>query len=248
MTHCLFASDLHGHAERYEKLWRATSRIRPRRSFSAATCCPREMADWTSLAPDHRDFVNDFLAAGFESVRRRTRPALPPGLPHPGQRRRPVRGGRDPRRRRPAALWSYVHDRSAALSNYRGLRLRLRPAAPLQAQGLGALRRLALRGSGLRLSGGGPALVRRARERDPLLHHRRRISRRSPATGPLEHAVFLFHTPALRDEPRPRGQRRQDDRPRPAGPARREHRDAALHRGAPAARVPCTATSTNPRA
>ena len=118
MTQCLFASDLHGQADRYEKLWRAVEEAAPAAVFLGGDLLPSGMASLASLDPAHRDFVNDFLVPGFNRVR-----------DHLGNRypRVFLVLGNDDGRFEEAAfldvavtgLWILAHDRCCSLSGYR---------------------------------------------------------------------------------------------------------------------------------
>lgn len=114
---CLFASDLHGHVDRYEKLWHAMERERPAAVFLGGDLLPLGLAGLTSAGSDHDDFVNDFLARGFEQVRNRLGRLYP--------RVSLILGNDDSRREEPAfleieeaGLWTYAHNRSCPLPPY----------------------------------------------------------------------------------------------------------------------------------
>jgi Icc-related predicted phosphoesterase len=118
VTLCLFASDLHGQAERYDKLWRAVVEAKPEAVFLGGDLLPSGMAGLASLNPAHRDFVNDFLAPGFERVRKRLGKRYPAVFM--------VMGNDDARFEEAAfldvaatGLWIYAHNRGCSLSSYR---------------------------------------------------------------------------------------------------------------------------------
>ena len=118
MTLCLFASDLHGRTERYEKLWRAIEEAEPAAIFLGGDLLPSGMAGLVSLDPAHDDFVNDFLARGFEQVRERLGERYPQVYL--------VLGNDDGLSEEAAfldvaasGLWNCAHDRSFSLSSYR---------------------------------------------------------------------------------------------------------------------------------
>jgi len=118
VTLCLFASDLHGQLERYEKLWQAIEEAKPEAVFLGGDLLPSGMMGLVSLDPAHRDFVNDFLAQGFEKVRDRLGKRYPKVF---------LILGNDDGRFEEAAfldvaatgLWIYAHNRSCDLSDYR---------------------------------------------------------------------------------------------------------------------------------
>jgi len=117
VTQCLFASDLHGQPERYEKLWRAVEQYVPEAVFLGGDLLPSGMG-LGSLNPAHRDFVNDFLAPRFDTVRNLLGKRYP--------RVFLVLGNDDGRFEEAAfmdvassGLWDYAHDRSFSFSGYR---------------------------------------------------------------------------------------------------------------------------------
>ncbi len=115
---CLFASDLHGETDRYEKLWRAIEEAGPAAVFLGGDLLPSGLAGLVSLDPSHDDFVNDFLARGFERVRERLGERYPQVYL--------VLGNDDGLSEEAAfldvaasGLWNYAHDRSFSLPSYR---------------------------------------------------------------------------------------------------------------------------------
>jgi len=118
MTACLFVSDLHGHPERYEKLWSAIEKETPAAVFLGGDLLPSGLMGMVSLDPAHRDFVNDFLVPGFERVRTRLGANYPKVF---------LILGNDDGRFEEAAfldvastgLWIYSHNRTFSLSDYR---------------------------------------------------------------------------------------------------------------------------------
>ena len=118
VTHCLFASDLHGHPERYEKLWGAVEQSTPDAVFLGGDLLPSGLMGLVSLDPAHRDFVNDFLAPGFEKLRERLGEKYPDVFL--------VLGNDDGRFEEATfldvaatGLWLYSHNRTFSLSGYR---------------------------------------------------------------------------------------------------------------------------------
>ncbi len=117
MTQCLFVSDLHGHPERYEKLWSAIEEETPAAVFLGGDLLPSGLMGMVSLDPAHRDFVNDFLAPGFERVRNLLGKRYPEVFL--------VLGNDDGRFEETAfldvaasGLWVYLHNRSFSFSGY----------------------------------------------------------------------------------------------------------------------------------
>jgi Icc-related predicted phosphoesterase len=117
VTLCLFASDLHGQPERYEKLWRAVQEAKPEAVFLGGDLLPSGMIGWVALDPAHRDFVNDFLAPGFERVKKRLGTSYPKVF---------LILGNDDGRFEEAAfldvaatrLWIHAHNRCCRLERY----------------------------------------------------------------------------------------------------------------------------------
>ncbi len=168
-----------------------------------------------------------------------SRGGLPAGLPDPRKRRRAVRGGRCPGGRAAGALG--VRARTLdRLGRLVGLRVLLHPAVPVPDQGLGAVRRVAVRGPRLHLPGGGlavgagPGTGGEARDDPAGPRGARRRRRHGSRDLPLPLA-------AVSHQPRPGRPRRPDRGPRSGGREHREHRHPAIHRGAPAPADPARA-------
>ena len=114
---CFFASDLHGQTARYESLWRAVEQSPPDAVFLGGDLLPSGLG-MASMRPDHRDFVNNFLASGFERLRQRLGTRYPEVF---------LIFGNDDCRFEEAAvldvatggLWHYAHNRSYSLGNCR---------------------------------------------------------------------------------------------------------------------------------
>ncbi|NMC71041.1 MAG: hypothetical protein GYA57_13385 [Myxococcales bacterium] len=111
MPACFFVTDLHGDAARYGKLFAAMERERPAAVFLGGDLLPGGFG-LATMAPGHRDFVNDFLAPGL----RRIRSTLGAQAP----RVFAILGNDDPRIEEAAVraaaagadpVWEYVHDR-----------------------------------------------------------------------------------------------------------------------------------------
>jgi Icc-related predicted phosphoesterase len=129
VTLCFFASDLHGRRDRYEKLWRAVEEEAPEGVFLGGDLLPFGLLGLASPAPDHRDFVKDFLATGFERVRSRLGKRYPEIF---------LILGNDDGRSEEAALldvaatglWTYAHSRICPLSAYRVIGYAYVPPTP----------------------------------------------------------------------------------------------------------------------
>lgn len=74
---CFFATDLHGSLDRYRKLFGAIRAERPAAVFLGGDLLPSFQWCTTTVGGEHRDFVNDVLAAGFEALRRDLGPDRP---------------------------------------------------------------------------------------------------------------------------------------------------------------------------
>lgn len=62
---CFFVSDLHGHIERYNKLFSRIETEKPAALFLGGDLLPHVMVSHSVLDSDHRDFINDFLVREF---------------------------------------------------------------------------------------------------------------------------------------------------------------------------------------
>ena len=117
MSTCLFVSDLHGHVDRYEKLFLAIEATQPSAVFlggdllpSGFNCRQLDKTDW-------KDFILDIIARGFQNLRDQMRDLYPQVF---------LILGNDDRRCEEAAfidaaargLWNYVHNHITKLGNY----------------------------------------------------------------------------------------------------------------------------------
>ena len=110
MKDSLFVSDLHGHPERYRKLFGAISTLRPPAVFLGGDLLPHPMIAAGPGAPGHPDFIEGFLAPGFARLRESMSGAYP--------RVFLILGNDDPRAVEEAVLaeaerglWEYAHGR-----------------------------------------------------------------------------------------------------------------------------------------
>jgi Icc-related predicted phosphoesterase len=118
VTPCLFASDLHGRPDRYEKLWRVMEEEKARAVFLGGDLLPSGLLGLVAFEPAQQDFVKDFLIPGFETVRAR----LGKGYPEVFV----ILGNDDSRNEETAfldvavtGLWVYAHNRALSLPPYR---------------------------------------------------------------------------------------------------------------------------------
>jgi len=77
MISCFFASDLHGHADRYEKLFTIIRDERPAFVFLAGDLLPSGLAQWDNPNPGSGDFLSAFLVPGFSTLRKELGEAYP---------------------------------------------------------------------------------------------------------------------------------------------------------------------------
>ena len=118
MTLCLFASDVHGRVDRYEKLFKAIEALRPRAIFLGGDLLPSPFMALASASAGHEDFVNNYLAENFQRLRQRIGDAYPAVF---------LILGNDDGKFEEAAfldvasrgLWTYVHGRYVTLEEYR---------------------------------------------------------------------------------------------------------------------------------
>ncbi len=118
MPLCFFATDLHGHVDRYESLLRLVASERPAALFLGGDLLPSGAAFARLRRDVPRDFVDDFLAVRFAELRATLGDAYPRVF---------VILGNDDARSEEAAvlagaergLWEWMHERSAELGAHR---------------------------------------------------------------------------------------------------------------------------------
>ncbi len=71
MTPCLFAADLHGHEDRYEKLFAAILQHQPAAVFLGGDLLPSGLKHVLRSEPYHDNFLNDFLIFRLSQIRRK---------------------------------------------------------------------------------------------------------------------------------------------------------------------------------
>jgi Icc-related predicted phosphoesterase len=69
MTHCFFVSDLHGHTDWYEKLFRLISDEKPHAVFIGGDIMPSALMLKQSITDAYTDFVEGFLTHSFLKLR-----------------------------------------------------------------------------------------------------------------------------------------------------------------------------------
>ena len=117
MSTCFFVSDLHGHPDRYRKLFRLIGEERPSAVFLGGDLLPSGFSEFKSLDFDHEDYVNGFL------VRQLMRLQEALGEDYP---RVFVILGNDDSRSEEATIiaaavtgvWEYIHDRRVSFSGH----------------------------------------------------------------------------------------------------------------------------------
>lgn len=117
MKRCFFASDLHGHVDRYQKLFREILDRRPGAVFLGGDLLPNPWAEANAIDPSHRDFIHGFLATEFGKILE----ALGPDYPKVFV----ILGNDDARVEESSILsvatqgiWQYAHDRCLGLGKY----------------------------------------------------------------------------------------------------------------------------------
>lgn len=68
MINCFFVADLHGHTDRYQKLFKVIAEEKPKMVFLGGDLFPSGLMALTSLDFKHQDFVNDVLVKGFSKL------------------------------------------------------------------------------------------------------------------------------------------------------------------------------------
>jgi Icc-related predicted phosphoesterase len=124
---CLFASDLHGRRERYEKLFAAVEGEQPQAVFLGGDLLPHH---WASRV-NGVDFISDVLAPGFRELRERLEDVSP--------RVFVILGNDDDRASEQAfidgdeaGLWIYAHERWDAVGDFPVLGYAYVPPTPFQ--------------------------------------------------------------------------------------------------------------------
>ena len=114
MPRCFFATDLHGHIERYEKLFALIRAERPAAVFLGGDLLPR-----SSYYAEHGldDFVGEYLGPGLERLRETPDEAYPSVFL--------ILGNDDPKSEEPSFLdvakngtWQYIHGRKVTFAEF----------------------------------------------------------------------------------------------------------------------------------
>ncbi len=116
---CFFVSDLHGHIDRYKKLFAAISRESPAAVFIGGDILPHGLKPpgMPGSGGDHVDFIHDFLVKEFSGLKEAM------GKDYP--RVFVILGNDDPRFQEVSMLdaaasgvWDYIHDRHVEWLDY----------------------------------------------------------------------------------------------------------------------------------
>jgi Icc-related predicted phosphoesterase len=117
VTDCIFASDLHGRLDRYEKLFAVIEGEHPDAVFLGGDLLPNGLAFRPPSDASAGDFVNDFLVNELASLRDRLGSTYPEFFV--------ILGNDDPRTEeaamhdaQTAGLWSYIHNTRRPLGSY----------------------------------------------------------------------------------------------------------------------------------
>ncbi len=128
---CFFVSDLHGHVDRYEKLFAAVLEQRPTAVFLGGDLLPNPWVAANVVEPRHRDFVHGFLGTEFAQLRSVLGAEAP--------RVFLILGNDDGRFQEPSFLslaaagcWEYVHDRRVAFFDWTVYGYSCVPPSPFQ--------------------------------------------------------------------------------------------------------------------
>jgi Icc-related predicted phosphoesterase len=117
LTLCFFASDLHGHISRYQKLFQAVKDERPEAVFLGGDILPSASLLFSSLDFQHLDFINGFLIKKLRQLQEELEDHFP--------RIFLILGNDDGRFAEAAILdaavrgvWEYIHNRKALFKGY----------------------------------------------------------------------------------------------------------------------------------
>lgn len=117
MRHCLFATDLHGRPDRYEKLFDAIEQRTPDAVFLGGDLTPSPMAVMNPAHPLPADFMGDYLIERLTRLQGRMKDRYPTVLV--------ILGNDDHRSLEPdmmegerRGVWTYCHNRHCDLGGY----------------------------------------------------------------------------------------------------------------------------------
>jgi Icc-related predicted phosphoesterase len=193
MTFCLFASDLHGRIDRYEKLIAAIEERCPAAVFLGGDLFPFPFAALDTRGNLPADFARDYLTVQFEGLRRRMGQRYPSVFL--------ILGNDDARAEEPALiegdaddLWRYCHERKCKFGPYCVYGYAYVPPTPFQLKDWERydVSRYVPPGGvsperGRRSVNVDASAVRYGTIKDDLEGF--------AGEGPMDRAIFLFHTP-----------------------------------------------------
>ena len=150
---CFFVTDLHGHEDRYGKLFISILAERPDAVFLGGELLPKGSSPLMRADKEHADFVIDYLVPNFMKLRDTLDKEYPSLFV--------ILGNDDPRCGEPEilnaaknGLWSYMHGRKAVFAGFNVYGYACVPPTPFLLKDWAALRRVTLRRSGLHVSRG----------------------------------------------------------------------------------------------
>jgi Icc-related predicted phosphoesterase len=193
VARCLFATDLHGHTDRYDKLISAIEERQPGGVFIGGDLLPGGILPAAAIDAHHADFVHAFLLPRFLELRRRMEGAYP--------RIFTILGNDDPRAEEISILegaihgaWEYVHQRKVRFDDLEVYGYGFIPPSPFSLKDWERydVSRYVDPGS-VSPEEGWTSVPRAARE-----SRHATIARDLDAlvgTDDLSRAIFLFHTP-----------------------------------------------------
>jgi Icc-related predicted phosphoesterase len=188
-----FVSDLHGQVERYRRLIARIREERPEALFLGGDLLPHLSRTWESLAHDKDDFVEGFLVPQFRSLKEAVGSAYPDVFL--------ILGNDDPRiLEAPVAseqnrdLWNYMHNRTQSWRGFAVYGYACVPPTPFRLKDWERYDVSRFVDPGCIPPEKGFCTV-------PIPERERRLGtiqqdlERLVPDGPLDRAIFLFHTP-----------------------------------------------------
>lgn len=193
MTRCFFATDIHGHIDRYEKLFRLIAREEPDILLLGGDILPTALSSLSSLDLKHQDFINGYLAVKFRRLREEMGDSYPQIFL--------ILGNDDGRSVEASVLdiatsgmWTYIHDRRITFEDYAVYGYSYIPPSPIQLKDWE-------RYDVSRYVDPGCVSPEEGYRTLPVTDHEKRYStiqsdlESLAGDDDLSHAIFLFHTP-----------------------------------------------------
>lgn len=117
MLNCFFVTDLHGHIDRYEKLFSAIADEKPDIVFIGGDILPHGLATQDLKLHAYKDFLDDFIIGRFKKLRSSLDKSYP--------RIFIILGNDDERSKESSVIeaassgiWEYIHNRKVQVQNY----------------------------------------------------------------------------------------------------------------------------------